>query len=70
MTKAPFSAIAAVLAFIFSATGAFADNRCEQLEALNAQYAGVPLTAEQQRLKRKLVAWYFGHCRGQRAETR
>jgi hypothetical protein len=40
------------------------DERCHQLEALNAQYAGVALTADQKQTKRKMVAWYYGNCRG------
>ena len=73
ITKPPISGLSVVLASVFIlglAPGAFADNRCQQLEALNAQYAGVPLTADQQRLKRRLVAWYIGHCGGQRANAR
>ncbi len=42
------------------------DSRCEQLVALNRQYAGVALTSEQQSLKRKLVAWYGANCGGLR----
>jgi hypothetical protein len=45
-----------------ASTAAFADERCEQLVALNRQYAGVSLTSEQQLLKRKLVAWYQANC--------
>lgn len=45
-------------------TSVLADARCQQLEALHAQYAGVELTSEQKHLKQKLVAWYYGHCRG------
>jgi hypothetical protein len=40
-----------------------ADIRCQQLEALHAQYAGVELTSTQKELKRQLVAWYYAHCR-------
>lgn len=47
-----------------------ADERCQQLEALHAQYAGVQLTPEQQQLKRTLVAWYYGHCRGHHVATK
>ena len=43
-------------------TAALADERCNRLVALNAQYAGVTLTGEQQSLKRKLVAWYNVNC--------
>jgi hypothetical protein len=41
-----------------------ADERCQQLEALHAQYAGIELTSYQKVLKRKLVAWYHEHCGG------
>jgi hypothetical protein len=41
----------------------FADERCAQLEALHAQYAGVVLTTYQKQIKAKLVAWYYSHCR-------
>jgi hypothetical protein len=44
-----------------------ADPRCTQLEELHRQYLGVSLTAEQQALKRKLVAWYNANCRQRRA---
>jgi hypothetical protein len=51
-----------------AATGtATADPRCQQLEALNRQYAGVSLTADQQRIKRQLLAWYNQNCRSRRA---
>jgi hypothetical protein len=46
-----------------ASTAALADDRCQQLEALHQQYAGVTLTSSQQALKRKLVAWYYRHCR-------
>jgi len=39
-----------------------ADGRCQQLEALHAQYAGVTLTPEQQTMKRQMTTWYRGHC--------
>jgi len=54
--------------FVFAVTGvAKADDRCRQLEALNRQYAGVSLTAEQKKIKRQLVAWYNQNCRQRRA---
>ncbi|MGA8611059.1 MAG: hypothetical protein WB760_04975 [Xanthobacteraceae bacterium] len=65
--KRPVSA--AILAICLSAfvglvpTQSFADDRCQQLEALHAQYAGVELTAYQKQIKVKLVAWYYTHCR-------
>jgi hypothetical protein len=40
-----------------------ADERCQQLEALRAQYATVELTPDQKQVKVKLVAWYGAHCR-------
>jgi len=42
-----------------------ADDRCQQLEALNRQYAGVALSADQKRIKRRLVAWYRQNCKPQ-----
>jgi hypothetical protein len=53
---------------VFFAVGgtAMADERCQQLEALNRQYAGVALTAEQKKIKRQLVAWYHQNCKSQR----
>jgi hypothetical protein len=38
------------------------DGRCQQLEALHAQYAGVTLTPDQQVMRRQMTAWYHGHC--------
>jgi hypothetical protein len=46
-----------------ASTTAHADERCQQLEALNQQYAGVSLTATQKALKRKLVGWYYHNCK-------
>jgi hypothetical protein len=48
-----------------TSTAVLADERCQQLEALNQQYAGVSLTSEQKVLKRKLVAWYYKNCKTQ-----
>lgn len=61
-------ALCAGLVFSAISTAALADARCEQLVALNQQYAGVTLTGEQQSLKRKLVAWYNVNC-GQARRT-
>jgi hypothetical protein len=48
----------------FAVTGAAkADPRCQQLEALNRQYAGVSLTVDQKKMKRQLVAWYNSNCK-------
>jgi hypothetical protein len=44
---------------------AMADPRCQQLEALNQQYANVALTAGQKKIKRQLVAWYYKNCKTQ-----
>jgi hypothetical protein len=52
-------------------TAALADERCQQLEALNQQYSGVQLTSTQKQLKSRLVAWYKQNCRPTRsAEAR
>jgi hypothetical protein len=54
----------------FAETGAAkADDRCQQLEALHRQYAGVALTADQKRIKRQLVAWYNKNCKQRRASA-
>ena len=54
-----------------ASTTALADERCQQLEALNQQYAGVQLTSTQKQLKSQLVAWYKQNCRPTRsAEAR
>jgi len=39
------------------------ESNCRQLEGLARQYAGVKLTSEQQRIKRRLVAWYNDNCK-------
>jgi hypothetical protein len=65
MPRPLFGAFAAlfVAAMVSSLpTRSFADERCQKLEALHAQYAGVVLTSSQKALKRKLVVWYYGHC--------
>jgi hypothetical protein len=64
MIRTSLAAFIAVSFVSVSATQSLADPRCQQLEALHAQYAGVELTVEQKVLKRKLVAWYQGHCGG------
>jgi len=38
------------------------DDRCRQLVALNKQYRGVTLTADQKQLKVQMVAWYKENC--------
>jgi hypothetical protein len=61
-------ALCAGLASSAVSTAALADARCQQLVALDRQYAGVALTSAQQSLKRKLVAWYNVNC-GQTRRT-
>ncbi len=58
-------AIAAGLPTIASGTSAWSN--CRQLEDLARQYAGVTLTSEQQRIKRRLVAWYNDNCKRTRS---
>ena len=50
-----------------ASTAALADDRCQQLVALNQQYAGVQLTSAQKLLKSQLVAWYRQNCRSTRS---
>jgi hypothetical protein len=57
----PAISLSAFIAFIPAPS--FADERCQQLEALRAQYAGVELTSDQKQIKVQLVAWYHVHCR-------
>jgi uncharacterized protein YeaC (DUF1315 family) len=45
-----------------AATTASADDRCQQLVALNQQYKGVALTADQKQIKVQLVSWYKANC--------
>jgi hypothetical protein len=52
----------AVVAAAFPTPVLATDGRCQQLEALHAQYAGVTLTPDQQAMKRQMTAWYHGHC--------
>jgi hypothetical protein len=60
--------IAAGLLIVTSGTSALSnENNCRRLEDLAQQYAGVQLTSQQQRLKRKLVAWYHGNCKRTRS---
>jgi hypothetical protein len=55
---------------VFTVTSpAMADPRCQQLEALNRQYTGVTLTADQKKIKRRLMAWYNQNCRSRRASA-
>lgn len=66
MLRPLFAALLAISVTSVAAlpSSSLADERCQELESLHAQYAGVKLTPKQERLKRKLVAWYYGHCRG------
>jgi hypothetical protein len=63
-----FGALAAIVVTLPSSALAV-DGRCQQLEALHAQYAGVELTPSQKVLKKQLTAWYVGHCRGRTINT-
>ena len=60
--------IAAGLLIATSGTSALSnESNCRRLEDLAQQYAGVQLTSQQQRLKRKLVAWYHSNCKRTRS---
>ena len=59
------SAVTLAIALLSTAcTSALADERCDQLVALNRQYAGVRLNDEQRAMKVRLVAWYKANCGG------
>jgi hypothetical protein len=45
---------------------ASANNNCQRLEALSQEYAGLALTADEEKLKRRLVIWYKDNCREHR----
>jgi Flp pilus assembly CpaE family ATPase len=64
-----FAFRAGCCAAVISVTPAqsFAGDRCQQLESLAQQYAGVELTTYQKQLKAKMVAWYGHNCRGRRS---
>ena len=66
-TRYCLGALCAGLFLSLTSTASLADYRCKQLEELNQQYMGVSLTADQQALKRKLVAWYNANCKMRRA---
>ena len=52
-----------VLVVAMSGTSAQSnESNCRRLENLARQYAGVQLTSQQQKLKRRLVACYSGNC--------
>jgi hypothetical protein len=52
-----------------AATTASADERCQQLVALNQQYKGVALTSDQKQLKAQLVSWYKTNCGNTRSAS-
>jgi hypothetical protein len=56
------SVLCAGLLLAAAASTASADERCEQLVALNQQYKGVALTSEQKQIKVQLVSWYKANC--------
>jgi hypothetical protein len=64
------AALSAGLFLTISSTGALSNEKCQQLENLARQYAGVELTGPQKQLKRKLVAWYYKNCGERRAAAR
>jgi hypothetical protein len=73
MTKTSTYALLAVSLSVFvivHPNRSLADERCQQLEALHAQYVGVQLTFYQQQIKRRLVAWYYSHCGGRHVADR
>ena len=63
------AALTAGLFLTITSTGALSNEKCQQLENLARQYAGVELTGPQKQLKRKLVAWYYKNC-GERSAAR
>jgi len=63
------SALCAGLLLTVAATAAPADERCQQLVALNEQYKGVALTTEQKALKVRLVSWYKANCINKRSAS-
>jgi hypothetical protein len=66
MGKSSFGAIFAIsfgVCLMLVQTQSFTNERCQQLQALRVQYAGVELTSDQKQMKVKLVAWYNSHCR-------
>jgi hypothetical protein len=56
MVRPSAGALAAISLVSLLPTRSFVNERCEQLEALHAQYAGVELMFTQKQLKRRLVA--------------
>jgi hypothetical protein len=65
--RTTIAVMAAGLLITTSGTAALSsEGQCRQLEDLARQYAGVKLTSDQQRLKRKLVSWYNDNCKAAR----
>ena len=60
---------AACCAAIASLTPSYslAGDRCQQLEALAQQYAGVEWTSYQKQVKARMVVWYGHNCHGRRS---
>ena len=58
------------LLLIASPTRSFANEHCQQLEALSQQYANVELTFVQKQMRRRMVLWYSKNCRAQRSAER
>jgi hypothetical protein len=59
-----FGVVAAALVVAVSGVSpAIADERCQQLESLAQQYAGVELNSAQKKIKRHMVVWYEHNCR-------
>jgi len=50
-----------------SGSSALGNDNCRRLENLARQYAGVKLTSDQQKLKRRLVSWYNVNCKRTRS---
>lgn len=63
----PFALVGAGLLFMTGATRSFADDNCQQLEALSQRYEGVELTPVQRQIKRRMVVWYSKNCRTHRS---
>ena len=69
--RAVIPVIATTLLTAMNGTAALANEQnCRRLENLAREYAGVQLTRPQQQLKRRLVAWYNGNCRGDAKQRR
>jgi hypothetical protein len=58
------------LVLIAGPTHSFANEHCQQLEALSQQYANVELTFVQKQMKRRMVLWYSQNCPAQRSAER